>query len=123
MENNDNSKTKVQITAVLFDDAEAWLRENVNDLSMDSIQAVHPRQTINLDGLTKYRDSEENTTKLCSLDDHIKGLRLLCEQIGNKKLFVGGLKNPADLLDAGNWDVEVADAFFQLVYHGEVIYG
>jgi len=54
--------------------------------------------------------------------DYVDALRLLVEQIG-VTLFVGGLKSTVQLLDLGNWDAEVVDAFYQLVYRKEIIYG
>jgi hypothetical protein len=50
-------------------------------------------------------------------------LQELVNLIANKKLFVGCIQNPMDLTDVSNWDAEVVDAYFQLLYHGEVIYG
>lgn len=120
--------SRIQLT--IFEDAEKWLRENFRDLGWDSVAAVYPLESFNPDrgeklgrtGETKYEDREEASTKFCSMSDHVRALQLLCEQIG-RTLFVGGLKSPFDLIDAGNWDVEVVDAYFQLVYHGKVIYG
>lgn len=113
---------KTQITAVIFEDAEQWLRENVPMMGGDQICAVRPMQEFNPDGMTKYEDIEEETEKECDMAAHVKALQLLGDKIG-RTLFVGGLKSPHELTDYCNWDVEVVDAFWQLVYRGEVIYG
>lgn len=110
------------ITLVIFPDPDAWLRENVRDFATDGVAAVQPTEPICPGGITIYEDSEEETEKVCSWQDHLDALRLLTEQIG-RTLFVGGLKSPFDLVEPGNWDAEVVDAFFQLVYRKEVIYG
>jgi hypothetical protein len=112
----------ISIAVQIFPDAKAWLIENLPDPAVDSVAAVYPLIEFNPNGPTTYRDEEENTEKECSLDDHVRALRLLAEQVGNT-LFVGSLTSPLQLTDTSNWDVEVVDAFYQLVYHGEVIYG
>ena len=110
------------ITLTVFEDADAWLRENVRDLMADGVSVVYPNEPI-VPGIgTEYVDTEEETRKYCLWSDHIDALQLLTEQIG-RTLFVGGLKSPFDLVEPGNWDAEVVDAFFQLVYRKEVIYG
>jgi len=110
------------IVLTIFSDPDRWLRENLPDINTDGIAACQPIESINLGGNTRYIDQEEGIEKICTWEDHVTALRLLCEQVG-KTLFVGDIKNPADLTDAGCWDVEVADAYFQLVYRQEVIYG
>ncbi len=112
-----------KISVEIFPDAEKWLKENLGDLTIDNVACVVPNKPLNKQGFyPEYIDNEENKTKAATMADHVKALQLLCEQIG-VKLFVGGLKSPLQLLDAGNWDAEVADAFFQFVMLGEVIYG
>lgn len=111
------------VTVTIFPDADKWLRENLADMTFDNVAAVVPTDSpLNLGGDNEYKDHEDGTTKMCSWDDHLKALDLLAQKIG-KTLFVGGLKSPTELADAGNWDVEVVDAFYQLVYRQEVIYG
>lgn len=105
----------------VFADAEAWLRENIDDISGSSIGAVQPLGKIDLNGVTEYQDVEEGDTKDCTLNDHVNALELLTEQIG-KTILAGGIENPHDLRDTGNWDWDVADAFFQLVFYGEIKY-
>lgn len=56
------------------------------------------------------------------MEDQVKALRTLVKLVVGQALFVGGLKG-GEIADAGNWDVEVWDAFFQLCFHGKVIYG
>ena len=120
------------IVVPILDDAEKWLRENFHDLTTDSVCTILPDHKVDLDGWTRWTDSEEDSEKTLKMEDYVKGLTLLFNQIGRKwvdekgnqhGLFVGGITNPADLLDPCNWDAEVTDAFFQLCYHGEVIYG
>lgn len=106
----------------ILDDSEKWLRENINDLPTDSVCSVLPQDNISFDGKTIWADSEDGSKKTLEMTDYIKGLNLLFNQIG-RSLFVGGLKSPHDLIDPCNWDPEVTDSFFQLCYHGEVIYG
>ena len=112
-----------QILAPIFEDAEAWIKDNRPDMYIDGVAAVYPVSKFRPDSVTSYRDEEENSQKALTMTDHVKGLEKLVELISNKELFVGGIENPLDLIDAGNWDVEVVDAYYQLVYHGEVIYG
>lgn len=128
------------ISVTVFEDAEAWLRENLPDMCVDTVACVYPLTRFYPSGHTPYVDREELTEaqyeriqsgdditgitaiKQFTLADHVRALRLLCEQVGDT-LFVGGMKSPKDLVDPGNWDVEVTDAFYQLVYYGKVIYG
>lgn len=110
------------ISCKIFDDAEAWIRENVPDMAADSVACVYPITEFNAEWVRSYRDDEDDERKACTMADHVKALQLLCEQIG-RTLFVGGIKSPVDLIDAGNWDAEAVDAYWQLVYRGEVIYG
>jgi hypothetical protein len=124
-----------QITIPVLDDAEAWIRENFHDLFTDSVCSVLPDNVVNLDGKTRWTDSYDDAEvpeKMLGMEDYIKGLSLLFNQIGRKwkdekgndrGLFVGGITNPHDLLDPGCWDAEVVDAYFQLCYYGDVIYG
>lgn len=114
-------RTKIDI--VVFPDAEQWLEDNLKDIHTDRVAAVYPTSVYSKShNGARYRDDEENTERWCSIKDHIDALHLLCEQIG-RTLFVGGIKSPFDLLDAGAWDAEVADAYYQLVYYKEVRYG
>ena len=92
------------------------------DMTTDNISAVFPIGKINFEGETPWTDFEEQKHKSLTMTDYVKALELLCQQVG-KTLFVGGIKSPSDLIDAGNWDAEVVDAFYQLAFHGEVIYG
>ena len=110
------------ITAILFENAESWLKENVPDMEADGVSAIRPVTAFNAEGTTRYKDSEEGTSKDCTMADHVQALKLLCDSVG-KTLFVGGIKSPIDLVDPCNWDSEVYDAFFQYVMLGEVIYG
>ncbi len=125
---------KITISAPIFDDVESWLLTNLPDMSWDNVSSVYPLEPIKFDSMTKYEDREGDGTgksgcddipyiKECSWNDHIEALKLLCGLIGDKKLFVGGIKNPIDLNDPCNWDVEVVDAYWQLVFYKEVIYG
>lgn len=109
------------IKCEIFPNAEQWLKENMEDLEVDSVCAIQRKESYDPAG-TEYRDYEEGTKKTLDEKDHVKALQLLCDQIG-KTLHVGGITSPLQLEDTGNWDVEVVDAFFQLIYHGEVIYG
>jgi len=109
------------ISAIIFPDAEKWITENIKNIYVDNVSAVYPVQKFNPKG-TKIKDIEEDTSKICTMADYVDALRLLVEQIG-VTLFVGGLKSTVQLLDLGNWDAEVVDAFYQLVYRKEIIYG
>lgn len=117
------------IAITVFEDAEKWIRENVPDLAWDNVAAVHPSfgprgrfEFDNRDAVATFVDDEDGSVRDVPFDDLVKGLRLLCETIG-RTLFVGGIKTPHALTDPGAWDVEVVDAYWQLVYRGEVIYG
>lgn len=113
-----------KITITIFEDAEAWLKENSKYMHVDNVSSVRRASPYDPDGITKYSDMEDDDTgtKGFSVAQHVAALQMLCEKIG-RTLFVGCIKNPYDLTDFANWDVEVTDAFWQLVYHGEVIYG
>jgi len=114
-----------QITAAIFPNAEQWLTENMKDMGPDSITTVLPALHLSLKGKTLWKDYSEEATipkKYLTMTDYVKGLQLLSDQIG-RTLFVGCLKSPIELIDPGNWDAEVVDAFYQLCYYGEVIYG
>jgi hypothetical protein len=110
------------INATIIPDAEAWLKENIKDMSSDSVSAVYVTG-INTDFSITLFDEEEGQKKSFTLEQQVVALQKLADEIAGKRLFVGCLKSPTQLADPCNWDVEVADAFFQLVYHGEVIYG
>ena len=112
----------MKISITIFEDAEAWLIENLPDMCSDNICGVIPITGFDPYGLTTYKDFEEGSIKKCTMQDHIKALQLLCDQVG-QTIFVGGIKNSKELTDAGNWDIEVVDAYWQLVYYGKVIYG
>src|SRR5688500_17074993 len=112
-----------QINITVFPNAEAWLKENLEYMATDNIAAVYPTN-VDADKIeATYFDEEEGLEKSVGKERHVEMLAELVRLISEEKLFVGGIKNPMDLTDTGNWDVEVADAYFQLLYHGEVIYG
>lgn len=111
-----------QIAITVFENPDLWLRENLGSMEGDGVCPVLPYSGINLGGDMEYEDIEEGSRKTCSWADHLDALRLLSEQIG-KTLFVGGLNAALELTDLGNWDSEVVDAYWQLVYHKQVIYG
>lgn len=110
------------ISLVIFPDPEAWLRKNLPDMHSDSVACVYPMRRMKPGHEMLYQDIEENTVRVRSWRDHVTALRLLTEQV-SRTLFVGGVKSPFDLLEPENWDAEVVDAYWQLVYYGEVIYG
>lgn len=110
------------ISAPIFDDVEKWIRENGADLTTDNVSAVIPTSEWNPDGDMMFKDKEAGTTKTRTLADHVRAMHQLCAEVG-KTLFVGGIKSPQELVDPGNWDAEVVDAYWQFVYYGECIYG
>jgi len=109
---------------VIFPDAEAWLKENFRDLTPDNICPIVRETRWKFDGETLFTDYEDEShpQKNLTMADFVKALDLLSQQLG-RTLFVGGLKNPVDLVDPCNWDAEVVDALYQLAFYGEVIYG
>lgn len=115
--------TKIQAT--LFEDAEAFLREEIDGfistLGMDHVTSFRLRHYSIQDMMFEIEDTEDGTTKQLTLEDLIKALQLLCDGLGVN--FHYSLLKPTDLKDPGNWDVEIVDAFFQLAFFGEVIYG
>jgi hypothetical protein len=113
------------ISTPIFENAEEWLETQITGgyIATDDIAAVYPSGKYDEDFGCFFIDNEEGTAKYCDFERHVKALELLVKLVATKQLFVGGITNPVDLTDTGNWDVEVSDAFFQLVYHGEVIYG
>lgn len=122
----------MKISIDIFEDAESWLRENIQDFIPDNVCAIQPKSKINFDGKTTLEDNEEETTKVVTKQDWLDALKILCQRIGTnwvdeegkeQGLFVGGINNPQQLTYAGNWDIEVVDAFYQLAYRKEVIYG
>ena len=116
------SQSKHPIAITVFHDAVAWLQDNFPDFTWDSVCCVFPVRTKKDLSEVEYTDTETGENFVKHLEDHIKALELLCNQVG-QTLFVGGLRSPVDLTDACNWDAEVTDAYFQLVVYGEVIYG
>ena len=112
-----------QIKSNIFPDVEAFLKENLRDFFVDNVAAVYPVSDLTDDLVATYEDEEENETKTVDSAGHVAGLRKLCELVDKQELFVGGVRAAIDLVDPCNWDVEVVDAYFQLLYHGEVIYG
>lgn len=111
------------ISVVVFEDPEAWLREHLPDMTIDSVACVYPIEPFNPNYKTTYEDCEENKKSEHNMNDHIEALKLLVNNIASKKLFVGGIKNPLDLVDPCNWDVEVVDAYYQLVMYKKILYG
>lgn len=112
-----------QITAPIFSDAEAFLKDLLPDMYTDNIAAVYPDGKLTEDFGRSYFDEEEEESKFVTFEGHVEALKELVRLVSEKKLFVGGIKNPTDLAEDVNWDAEVVDAYFQLCYHGEVIYG
>lgn len=117
----------VGVVDIVFPEPEKWLREHMEHLRSrtDRVCIVRPAGSWDPDGETLYLDREASSGDRYSgrtMKDHVKALQLLCRQVG-KTLHVGGIKNARDLVDIGNWDAEVVDAFWQLVFRGEVIYG
>lgn len=112
----------MEIIATIFPDAEAFLIENLPDFCVDGVSAVYPIEKWNWAG-TRFIDDYEDTSKIIDLPKLAEALDTLVQQVSGKKLFVGGITNPVDLTDPCNWDVEVVDAFYQIAYYGEVIYG
>lgn len=110
------------INAVILPDAEKFLEENIGDFCPDGVSAIYPTENWANGDITLY-DEEESEGKTFTRAQQVAALQKLADEISGKRLFVGGIENPADLADPCNWDVEVVDAFYQLIYHGEVIYG
>lgn len=128
-------KTIIQTAdGIIFEDAESWIKDNLRNLATDSICSIYFNK-IDLDNFSIMVDSngnEDDREKVISLNDMVEGLRLLATQIGKtwtdatgqkRGLFVGGLTKPHQLVDPCNWDAEVVDAFFQLIFYRDVIYG
>jgi hypothetical protein len=115
--------TMTQISAVIIPNAEGFIKENLADFAVDGISAVYPHSKLTDQFGRTYFDEEEGKAKFVNFESHVTSLEKLVELISDKKLFVGGITNPVDLADPCNWDAEVVDAYFQILYHGEVIYG
>lgn len=111
------------IKSIVFADPVAWLKENLGYFEADSVSPVYPVAGVTDDLVARYYDEEEDAEKCVDAEGHVAALAELVRLIDGQELFVGGLTSGMDLLDAGNWDIEVVDAYFQLCYHGEVIYG
>lgn len=111
----------MEIKAVIIENAEEWLKENMRYFSTDNVSAIYCEK-IHSDLSIDLYDEEEDETKTFNMAQQVQALQKLADDLG-KKIWVGGLKNGMDLADAGNWDVEVVDAFYQYIYHGELIYG
>lgn len=102
---------------------EQWLRDNIDVLSSDDLCVVYPiGSRTSLDEGITYFDEEERSGRKCSLEDHIQAWQMLSNRIG-KTVFVGGLTSAKELEDPGNWDGEVVDVFWQLVYRRDIRYG
>lgn len=123
---------RLTIRLTVFPDPVQWLVENIDDFCWDRVSSVYPIDIIVEGGgelkPTKFVDRDGETgeqipiPKTIGQDEMVKALKLLTEQIG-RTLFVGCIKNPFELTDPCNWDAEVVDAYWQLCYYGEVIYG
>lgn len=115
-----------QIRSLVFEDAEKWLTANLHDLLADPICNIERKKNERPCTYT-YRDVEnhEATPKVLDMMGHIVALQLLCDLVlgPEPKLFVGGIKSAADLIEPCNWDAEVVDAYRQLCFYGEIIYG
>lgn len=120
------------ITTTIFPDAESWLSEHFEDLlsNLDNVCNVRPTRRPSKELFVYvYKDfSDEKPDDYPAMmprdmNAHVQALQKLCDLISCKQLFVGGLSSAVDLLDPCNWDVEVTDAFCQLVAYREVIYG
>lgn len=71
----------------------------------------------------EFLDVESDRTYKLDLNELRKGLKQLLDVMAD-----GGLKGIArsvfpDVLDAGNWDADAADALVQTAIFGDVIYG
>lgn len=124
---NDPPKTeyprvRTQVNVAVFQCAEKWLLENINDMTIDGTTTVRPVEFYKSSKTWRVEDKEEEIEAVLTLNDLVAGLQLLAEQVGDT-LHVGGIESPKMLTDGGNWDVEVTDAFWQLAFYGEVIYG
>lgn len=110
-----------EIILTVFKNPKEWILKNVPDMTSDRFCCVRPISKLTEKGAS-YEDIEENIKKFCSMEDHIIALQLLVEKVG-RTLFVGCVENPMDLIDPCNWDIEVTDAYWQLVFYKDVIYG
>jgi hypothetical protein len=113
------------ITAPIFENAEEFIKGEIKDLQVDGVSSVwktkvHPDFSVTY--AHEEDEGEEPVEITKTLADHVTALEKMVQLITNKELFVGGVRNPIDLTDPCNWDVEVVDAYFQLVALGEVIY-
>lgn len=123
VESGENTKP---IISVAFANPLGWLRENLEDMWPDRVSSMGRTDLDwNASVVCSVTDEEEGErfAKRLTADDLVNALRKLCELVDAKKLFVGGVRSSQDLDDAGYWDVEVVDAYWQIAYHGEVIYG
>lgn len=116
------------ITGILIQDPEAWLFKNNVDFIADATCSI-VRKGKNLDAGIVYYDNDESCdvpeadrNKLRTMADHIAALQKLFGLVDAKQLHFGGLTS-VHLTDPCNWDAEVVDAYRQILYYGEVIYG
>lgn len=116
-------ENKTQIFAPIFEDAEGFLKENLKDFFVDGVSAVYPVSKFDDNFSRTYFDEEEEKELTFDFKRHVDALILLVKMVNAKQLFVGGITSAIDLTEPCNWDIEVVDAYFQLIYHGEVIYG
>lgn len=130
IENKEDTKpTPRAISAVIFSDPYKWLKDEAEYIChLDGISSMDVSGDPDMDAavaVTVFDECDESQTagKGATPDELVDALRKMCELIDGKKLFVGGLTSSHELTDTGNWDVEVTDAYWQIVYHGEVIYG
>lgn len=116
-----------EITVTVFDDAEAWLEENLEKVSGDRYCPVRPITDLNLEAgdgnpICTYRDFLKKKDFPATLDDHVEALILLVQRVVNE-LGIGEIESPWELLDPEAWDATVTDVFWQLVMYREVLYG
>lgn len=111
------------IQSVVFPDPEKFIHDEVLTFDVDNVSACYPNGGFSNNGLLTIEDQHEGKSKLVTITGLVTALKQLCELIDGQKLFVGELKSAQELADPCNWDAEVVDAFWQLAYHGEVIYG
>lgn len=127
------------ITAVIFKDPVQFILDNIKYYSLDNIAVCYPMeikvQAENREVFVKTFDAEEHTRKSHDMADCVRALRQFVEHINqgqwdkvtgenNKnRIYIGHVPNPISLNSIDIWDIEVWDAFFQLLHNGEILYG
>lgn len=82
------------IVLTVFENPVEWLTQHGRYMSSDSTSAIRRCSAFTMESLVAYEDVEEGTSKAVSPQDHVDALRMLCELIATKQIFLAAAKSP-----------------------------